>query len=186
MNLIIALFVIASYAIGSRSIFKNKYKPSIYSRVIWLLLAINNLASVVLLKNNFSVLILAGLGLLGNLMILLLSVKKSQKTFGRTEIISTALLSLSLLIWIFTRLPILNLTIGLITHFIGGVPTYKKVINNPRDEDILFWFFFFMASLLAFLNIDRTNFSSYLYPLYFVLFDGLMTILSARRYLNKR
>lgn len=173
-----------SYGMGAKAISDNKYRPSIYSRTIWLLLAINNIASVIILKNNVAVILLAGLGLLGNLTIFLLSLKKSQKTFGQTELISLLLLIFSLAVWIFTRLPLLNLTIGLIAHFIGGIPTYKKAIKNPRDEDILFWFFFCIASILTFITTDKTNISAYLYPLYFALFDGLMLLLCFRRYVK--
>ncbi|MDO8265056.1 MAG: hypothetical protein Q7T34_01645, partial [Candidatus Parcubacteria bacterium] len=118
---------------------------------------------MVVLKNNVTVILLAGLGLLGSLVILLLSLKKSQKVFGRTELITSLFLVFSLAVWIFTKLPLLNLTIGLIAHFIGGIPTYKKVIKNPRDENTLFWFFFGIASILTFITTDKTHISVYLY-----------------------
>lgn len=184
MNFIIAVCIVLSYAIGAKSIIDSKYRPSIYSRVIWLFLAINNFASVLILKNNFTVILLAGLALLGNLSILLLSLKKSQKTFGRTELLSSILLAISLAVWTFTRLPLLNLTIGLIAHLIGGIPTYKKVIKNPRDEDTLFWLFFCIGSILTFIITNKTSVSAYLYPLYFALFDGLMVLLCLRRYIK--
>ena len=184
MDLIITVCVFLSYFLGSKAILSNKYTPSVYSRVIWLLFAGNNFASVMLLNNNSSVLILAGLGLIGNLVILLLSLKKSKKEFGKVEMISSLLLILSILVWLFTRMPLLNLTIGVIAHFIGGVPTYNKVVKDPYAEDILFWFFFFVASSLALFKVDWSSISNYLYPLYFAVFDGLMTLLCLRRYKN--
>lgn len=168
--------------IGARAIFNNKYRPNVFSRIIWLFLAVNNFVSVLVLKSSFPVLLLAGLSLLGNLVILLLSLKKSKNIFGRTELITSILLLASLAVWIFTKLPLLNLTIGLIAHFIGGTPTYKKVIKDPRDEDTLFWLFFALASALTLMSIHRTQFSDYLYPLYFALFDSLMVVLCLRRY----
>lgn len=182
MDVIIAVCVILSYSLGAKAILGSKYFPSVYSRTIWLLFAVNNFISVFLLKNSQSVLILAGLGLLGNLGIFLLSLKKSRWIFGKTELISTFLLFISLMIWVLTKLPLLNLTIGIVAHFIGGLPTYKKVLSNPKDEDILFWFFFFLASALTLFEINWSNIANYLYPLYFAMFDGGMTLLCLRRF----
>ena len=182
MDIVIAICVFLSYFLGSKAILDNKYQPSIYSRVIWFFFAINNFASVFLLGNSFAVLVLAGLGLIGNLVILILSLKKSKKEFGKTEVITSALLVLSVFVWLLTKLPLLNLTIGIVAHFIAGIPTYKKVIKEPLSEDTLFWFFFFAASSLALFKVDWTSLSNYLYPLYFAIFDGLMTFLCLRRY----
>ncbi|MDP2671726.1 MAG: hypothetical protein Q8P13_04705 [bacterium] len=184
MNFLIGLFVAASYYVGIKSIFQNKYYPSIYSRVVWLLLSVNAFASVVALKNSFSVILLAGLGLFGSSIVLILSLRKSKKTFGPTELIASLLLIISLGIWLFTKLPLLNLSIGLLAHFIGGIPTYKKVFEDPKDEDILFWLFFAVASALAFLGADKSQLSGYLYPLYLVIFEFGMTFLCLRRYMN--
>src|SRR5437763_666424 len=118
MALLIIVFVILSYWYGARSILSDSYRPSLYSRVIWLLLALNNLVSVVLLQSGRAVEVLAGLGLFGNLLILILTLRKSRRVFGRAEAISSLLLLASLIIWFTTSLPVLNLSIGLIAHFI--------------------------------------------------------------------
>lgn len=182
INLLIILFVLLSYISGLKSILENKYRPSIYSRVIWLILVINNFISVLVLKNDLTVLILAGMALVGNLMIFIFSLKKSETTFGKTEFISSILIFISLGLWVFTRLPLLNLMIGIVAHFIGGIPTYIKVVKNPRDEDLFFWLYFFLASILALINIDQLSVSQYLYPLYFLLLNGGMTLLCLRRF----
>ncbi|VVA44274.1 conserved membrane hypothetical protein [Candidatus Roizmanbacteria bacterium] len=185
MNLLIILLITASYFFGAKAILENKYFPNIYSRIIWLLLSINGLVSVILLKNNPSVILYALLGFLGSLLIFILSLKKSKKIFGPIEFISTIFLFLSLGFWIFTKLPFLNLSIGLIISFIGGIPTFVQVIKNPNDEDILFWLFFALGSFITLLDSDRSNISGYLFPLYFLVTNSAMTLLCLRRYLKK-
>lgn len=185
MNFLIIIFTIASYFFGAKAIYENKYYPNIYSRIIWLLLAINGLVSVILLKNNFSVILLAALGFLGSSLILILSLKKSKDIFGLVELITTIMLIITLIIWIFNKLPLLSLSIGLIITFIGGIPTIVKVIKNPKDEDILFWLFFGLASGITLLVTDRVTISAYLYPLFFTVFNGGMTLLCLRRYFKK-
>ena len=180
--IVILGFIALSYLIAVRSIFKNQYKPNLYSRIIWFFLALNSFASVVALKNSPLVIAYGFLGLVGNFTILALSWKKSPRLFGTSEFISTILLSISLLIWIFTNLPFLNLTIGLIAHFIGGLPTIRRAIINPRSENVHFWLYFCIASILTVSVTNRSQLSDYLYPLYFALFDGLMIVLCMRRF----
>lgn len=185
MNLLIILLITASYFFGAKAILENKYFPNIYSRIIWLLLAINGLVSVILLKNSPSIVLFALMGFMGCLLIFVLSLKKSKKVFGPIEFISTIFLFLSLGFWIFTRLPFLNLTIGLIISFIGGIPTFIQVIKNPNDEDVLFWLFFALASGVTLFDSHSTNISGYLFPLYYLVINFSMTLLCLRRYLRK-
>ena len=92
MNLLIILLITASYFFGAKAILENKYFPNIYSRIIWLLLAINGLVSVILLKNSPSIVLFALMGFMGCLLIFVLSLKKSKKVFGPIEFISTVFL----------------------------------------------------------------------------------------------
>src|ERR1700677_3410476 len=103
-------FIGFSYFVAIRSIFKNQYRPNLYSRIIWFFLALNSFASVVALKNAPIIITYGAFALVGNFTILALSWQKSPRLFGTSELISTILLTLSLLIWIFTDLPLLNLT----------------------------------------------------------------------------
>ncbi|OGL36272.1 hypothetical protein A3F05_03095 [Candidatus Saccharibacteria bacterium RIFCSPHIGHO2_12_FULL_47_17] len=183
---LIALFTILSYSTATHAIFYDKYRPSIYTRIIWFGIAFNNFASVFALHNSPGIKLMATLAVAGNVAILSLSLKKSKRTFGKTELISSILLAASLIIWLTTHAPFLNLTIGLIANFIGGIPTIKKVIDDPRDEHFFFWFWFLLASSLAWISADSSQLSGYLLPAYVVFFDGLMVLLCLRRYLPKK
>lgn len=183
---LIGLFTLLSYSTAAYSIFNDKYKPSIYTRIIWFGIAFNNFGSVFALNNSPGIKIMTTLALAGNVAILTLSLKKSKRTFGKTELISSILLAASLIVWLTTHAPFLNLTIGLIANFIGGIPTIKKAVVDPRDEHIFFWFWFLLASILAWISADSSQLSGYLLPAYVVFFDGLMVLLCLRRYLPKQ
>jgi len=183
-NIFILLFTVASYFFGTKAIIENRYRPNMFSRIIWLLVALNGLASVILLGNSSSVILLAVLGFLGSFLIFTLSLRKSKALFGTTELVSTVLLLLCLALWVFIKIPFLNLAIGLIITFIGGIPTYIKALKNPYDEDILFWLFFMLASLIAFYNSDKSTLSGYLFPLYFIIMNAGMTLLCLRRFVK--
>lgn len=184
LTLLIGLFAGASYSFGISSICHGKYQPSIYSRVVWLLIAINCFIGVLALNNSLGTLILTGISVLGSLLMLLSALKYSVHVFGTTEIICTILLSISVVLWIALDSPLMNVMLGLAAHFIGGIPSIIKAIKRADSENILFWFFFAVASILALIQADKGHIDKFAFSLYHVVFDGGMTILVARQYLK--
>ena len=180
LYILITILGIGSYFIGVRDMLRNKYSPSTFSRVIWVLLAINSFAGVFLSNGTKSSILLAGILLLGNIAICAVSFWKGNRKMGKLEYFSLGLLLISGLIWIFFSVPLVNLFISLFAHFIGGLPTYKKVWINPKSESVGFWSLFFFASLLSVFASDITSISSIVFPIYFTLFDGSMFVLALR------
>lgn len=182
---LIIIFGTASYIVGVWQMIKNKYSPSTFSRVVWVLLSINSFAGVVLSNGTKSSIILGIIFLLGNIAICLASFWKGTREIGGLELFCLFLLFISGLIWVFFEAPLLNLGLSLFAHFVGGIPTYKKVWLNPKSESVGFWSLFFIASLLSiFVSVvdsNMTSLSAILFPIYFTIFDGGMTLLSLRK-----
>lgn len=179
--IIIALLGISSYAAGAWKMLRNKYSPSVFSRIVWVLLAINSFVAVVLSGSSASIL-LGAILLLGNIAICIISFSKGTKGMGNLEYICLVLLAISVLIWIFFRAPVVNLVISLAAHFIGAAPTYKKVWLDPKSEDVTFWFLFFLASALSIFVSDYSSLTTILLPIYFAAFDGSILLLAMRRF----
>ena len=179
---VITILGVASYVAGVWQMLKGKYLPSTFSRVVWVLLAINSFAGVVLSKSSQSSILLGAILLLGNIAVCIVSFWKGTKTIGKLEYYCIALLVLSGIIWIFFRAPLVNLAISLFAHFIGAAPTYKKVWQNPKGESIAFWSLFFLASVLSIFASQGHSFEMMILPIYFAVFDGSIFLLSMRRY----
>jgi hypothetical protein len=179
---LIVLFGLSSYIVGAWQMIRNQYSPSTFSRVVWVLLAINSFAAVCLSHSSHASILLGAVALAGNVLICTLSFSKGTKTIGKMEYICIALLILSVLIWIFFNAPLVNLSISLFAHFVGAAPTYKKVWLNPNDESLTFWMLFFIASVLSIFISDFSSIKSILLPLYCALFDGSIMVLALRRY----
>jgi hypothetical protein len=182
---LIALLAFLSYYSGISATLKGFYKPSIYSRAIWFLITLNSFIGVVSLGNKSSILVLAGIQLIGSLGMLLAAWKHSIRTFGAIEVICSALLCVSLIVWLVGSSPIINVLISLVAHFIGAIPSYINVYKKPASENLRFWSYFALASAIAFATADKANFKNYTYALYFVVFDTSMTLLTARKYLKR-
>lgn len=160
---------------------QGAYSPSVFSRVVWLLLAINSFAGVVLSKGSQAAILLAGILLIGNLGMCIVSCWKGSKNFGGLEITSLSLLGLSGIVWVAIDFPLINLAISLLAHFVGALPTYKRVLIKPESESTGFWFLFFAASILSVMASKDGSFSTVILPLYFSLFDGSLFMLSLRK-----
>jgi hypothetical protein len=185
LTVCIVISALLSYSFGVSSVFRGSYKPSIYSRLVWLLIAINGLVGVSLLKNSTGTIALAIIFAVGSLLMLIGAWKYSIRVFGKTELYCSLLLLLSIVIWLIFDDPILNVAIGLTAHFIGAVPSLIQVARKPHVENILFWLFFAVASILAFLQSDKSSLNNFLFALYYAVFDSTMTVLAARQYLGR-
>lgn len=177
----ILLLGLASYASGLTQMWQGKYAPSVFSRAVWLILAIISFAGVVASNGSGASTLLAGIFLAGNSAICLLSFWKGSKDFGRLEFLCLGLLGISLLIWWLFNAPLVSLVISLLAHFIGALPTYKRVLLNPESESTLFWFFFFAANVLGVFASTGSSLSAIVFPVYFTLFDGSLFMLSMRK-----
>lgn len=181
----ILILGICTYASAVIQMRQGTYSPSLFSRAIWLLLGINSFAGVLFGGGSSSSKLLAGTLFFGNVVVFLASIKKGSREFGIVEIISLMLFFVSCLIWILFSEPLVNLVLSLVAHFIGGIPTIVRTIKNPASEKAVHWYFFFVASVLTVVNSPQRNIRSILFPVYFILFDGLIIYLVNRRRLRK-
>jgi hypothetical protein len=176
----IAILGLSSYGIGAWQMLKGSYTPSTFSRVVWVLLAINSFAGVYLGGGSKSSILLGGVLLVGNVLICVISFWKGVRTISKLEYFCIVLLIVSGLVWIFFRAPVVNLIISLVAHFIGAAPTYKKVWEDPESESIAFWSLFFLASVLSIFARDDNSLKAIILPIYYAFFDGSIFILALR------
>lgn len=186
-NLAILLLAGASYLIGFHAILKKGYRPNLFTRIVFLCLSINNIASVIILQNQYSTLVLAWVTFVGSLLIFFGAIIfKGERLWGKSETISTTLLIISLLFWVLTDIPVINLSIGLIAHLLGSLPTVVRVIKKPESENIPFWLLFAIASIITLFSTHGGNIKDYLFAIYFCIFDSALAILAFRKYWYKK
>ena len=184
--ILVGFFGSVSYVVGVWQMMNGTYEPNVFSRVVWLLLAINSFAGVVVSHSTQASILLGGVLLVGNAAVCLVSFWKGTMGFGKLEIFCSALLAVSALIWVLFNAPLVNLLIGLAAHFIGAIPTYKKVWADPQSESPPFWSLFLLASALSIIASFGSPVREIILPIYYTFFDGSMFLLSLRkRFMNK-
>jgi hypothetical protein len=181
LELLVLAFGSASYAVGARDVLVRGYAPSLFSRGVWLLLAGISSAGVVASGSGSGAVLLAGVFLVGNAVMFVLSLWKGTRGIGPLEHVCLGILVLSGLVWLVFDAPVLSLVISLLAHLVGGAPTYRRAWRRPGSESAGFWSLFFVASVVSLLSTLGEPAQSLVFPLYFVLFDGGMTALALRR-----
>ena len=181
LELLVLAFGTASYAVGARDVLVRGYAPNVFSRVVWLLLAVISAAGVVASGSGSGAVLLAGVFLLGNAVICGLSLVRGTRGVGRLEHVCLAILVLSAVVWVLFDAPVLSLVLSLLAHLVGGAPTYRRAWQQPGSESAGFWSLFFLASVCSLLATLGGPVQTLVFPLYFVLFDGGMTVLALRR-----
>jgi hypothetical protein len=179
--LLILLLGIATYVSFVIQMLRGEYSPSFFSRGVWLLLGINSFAGVLLGGGSAPSVILAGTLFVGNATVFVVSCKKGSRDFGWIEKISLVLLIISTFMWAVLDAPFLGLIMGLVAHFIGGIPTIWRTIKKASSEQAYHWYFFFVASVLSIISSEDKAITAILFPVYFTLFDGLIILLVNRK-----
>lgn len=83
--------------------------------------------------------------------------------------------------WWLTDSPTLGLVFYLLTDFMAVLPTIRKSIHRPENEDKKAWALVFWAQLLNLFAVERWVFSILIYPVYMILTNGAIYALQFRK-----
>lgn len=175
------ILALLSYLFGAVAIVRGPVAPSIISRFFWLLLSITNLFSYLNLGAGSGI-YLALSNAIGSAVTFLLALRFGHIEFKKSDILSILGASMALGCYLIFTLKWLALAAGLMTHFISGIPTYKKTWKAPFSEDLAFWALFAVASACSLFGV-LLQAENIIYPMYFLLFDaGMAVLIVLRRY----
>lgn len=181
VNLLIFGLAATSYLVGFYEVATHKYRPSLFTRSVLLLLAINSFAALLVGGAAVSAMALGSAYLVGNILIWIGSLWRGDYEFGKVEIFSLTLLFISGILWITTDAPAINLLLGIIANSAGLLPTIRRAWRDPKSESSGFWLLFFFASLLSLFTVKDSRFISLALPVYFCITDGGLFLLSKRK-----
>lgn len=184
--ILIVGFAASSYGVLIYQLVKNQYQPSFFSRLVWFAQTIVSLITVVLSDGSPSAILLAAVFVVGNIPVACLSYFKGSREFNGIEKISTVMLIFTVAAWLLLDSALIGLVGSLLTHFIGGLPTIRRVIKNPKKERAVHWYFLLAAALISLLAVDSYTLKAALLPLYFTVFDIVVVTLSLRRTVHSR
>lgn len=118
---------------------------------------------------------------LGNLANALLALRYGEGGLTRFDLLCLGSAGLSLVLWKIFDSPMVGLVASLGTHFIGLLPTLKKIATRPESESKLAWSLGVAANGLNILAINHWNFTIGAQPVYTFLVCAMVIALLYRR-----
>jgi hypothetical protein len=163
-----------------RDILKGKTKPHVYSWLLWgfvtaIAFALQygggaGIGAFVTLAASLASLLCTTVFFLA-----LFSKGKKDITVIDTLFLLAALVALGL--WLFAKQPIMSTLLVTVIDILGFAPTIRKSWNNPYSETISFYFLNAIRFTLAVLSLQHYNVVTTLYPVTWVLGNGLFALM---------
>lgn len=165
-----------------RDILKNKTTPHMYSWFLWGF--VTTLAFALQIADNAgpgAYVTLAAAFLCGVVLVLSI-VRKSGRDIKPIDGVFIALAFLSLGLWLIAKQPVLSAILTTTTDLLGFMPTIRKSWNKPWSETLSFYWANTFRFGLAMFALDRYTTMTALYPLAWLLANGLFAaMLMVRR-----
>ena len=87
-----------------------------------------------------------------------------HKEITLTDKISLSLAALAIILWQLTKNPLAALISTSIADTLGYYPTFRKVYNDPKNENVIAFLIYSIANVFWLLSIKTYNFTTLLYP----------------------
>ncbi len=112
-------------------------------------------------------------GAINPVVILILSLRYGEYKWGRLDKICACLCCVTIFIWQITNSPTLGLIGAIVVDVFALYPQVVKNWKEPKDEVLLPWAAFSLASALSILAISEWTIGQALFPIYMTLFSVL-------------
>ena len=154
-----------------RDILRHKTKPHRTSFLIWAALDAIAFASQLAKGATWS-LIMPAVCTIAVLTLFALSVQYGVGGFAKKEIAALLMAGIGLILWYFTKEPLVALLIVIGIDAIGMSLTILKTYAHPHTETFSTWLLFSIADLFAAAAVGHWTFSLLIYPLYLCVADA--------------
>jgi hypothetical protein len=149
----------------------SKTKPHRVAFLIWSILGAIAFFTQLAEGARWS-LVLPASDTIGVLVIFFLAVKRGEGSFNRQDKLALAAAAVGLILWYFTKQPLVALCITVAIDAVGTVLTIHKTYLDPESETFLGWFLSGVAGLFAAAAVGRLSFALLLYPAYLCIANG--------------
>lgn len=186
VGVIAVLLTFAGYVPYLRDTIGGKTKPHVYSWFLWSL--VTAIAFALQISDN------AGVGSLVTLaaaivcsIIFLFGLRIGKKDITRSDTIFLILALVAIVVWVFAKQPTISVIIVSAVDMLAFAPTIRKSWNKPYSETLISYEVNTLRFALAIFALERYTIITSLYPITWVLANGLfsiMLIVRRRRFPN--
>ncbi|MQW24007.1 MULTISPECIES: hypothetical protein [unclassified Lactococcus] len=112
--------------------------------------------------------------------------KEKYFELTRLDILCALTAILALVGWGLSKDANIAIILSIVSDAIGGIPTLVNAIKHPRNESPLPFASGLVATLSGAVAIQTFTFSEIAFPIYLVILDVTMTIVTSRKYFSKK
>jgi len=167
----------------TKSILAHKAKPHRVTRLIVWLASIAGVLAVIH-SNNLAGKIFAGIFLARATYLLMLAAIRGVGGASKLDRVCLVIGMLALVVYAVTGSGLLAISFGVLSDFIGYIPTFIKTWHDPASESPTFFAIEGLASFLGVLAIWQLRVDIIL-PVYFVLCSAAVVVLIYRKRVGK-
>lgn len=171
------LLTFVGYIPYFRDIFKGKTIPHVYSWFLWgfvtfiaFALQVSDNAGPGAFVSFAAAIMCSGVFLLG-------IQKKGQRDITFSDKIFLLLAFISLLAWLVAKQPVVSVLLVTLTDLLGFAPTIRKSWDKPYTETLSFYLLNTFRFSLAVASLSRYTIVTTLYPLSWLLANGLFAFM---------
>lgn len=180
IGVLAGIVTISAFIPYIRDVVRGKTKPSRSTWIIWSILAL------ILTASYYSVgardTIWASIGFtLGQIAVALVSIRYGVGGWTFFDRICFIGAASGLAAWAVSGSALTGLLSAMAVDFIGALPTIKKLYLEPGSESQTSWLIFSAGNILNVAAIDKWSLEIALFPVYFLIVNGIIFALSLRR-----
>jgi hypothetical protein len=158
-----------------RDILRHETKPHRGSFLIWTILGAIAFFTQFAKGATWSLFLPAG-DSIATLTIFILSIRYGTGGLNKKDNAALVVAGCGLVLWYFTKQPLLTLFITIGVDAVGTVLTIVKTYHEPHTETLSSWLLAALGGLFAAGAVGKLSASLLLYPLYILLANGLVAM----------
>lgn len=175
VGLIAIILTFIGYIPYIRDTIKGKTKPHVYTWFLWSLVTFIAFALQVSGGAGFGAYVTLAAAIVCFFIFLLgLRIGKKDITKSDTVLLIVALFSIA--IWVFAKQPVISVILISLIDMLSFIPTIRKSWNKPHTETLSSYLINTFRFSLALFALQRYTIVTYLYPLTWVVANGLFSI----------
>lgn len=182
-QIISGILIFIGYIPYILGVIKKEIKPNTITWLVWGLLNLSALVTSYLSGSGTNAILITST--IGSFVISIMSIKYGKFQFSKLNIFCLGLGVLSFLALFLIKSAEIALGIAIFGNIVGSIPTITSVYINPKNESIVPWSIYVMASIFDMISLSDYSFLGASYHFYLFSNNILMVLLILRGNIKK-
>ncbi len=174
-----SLIVLLAYLVYEWSIFHGTTRPHRTTRFVLMLITILG-SSALFAESDRVVFWLIAMMAVNSIILFLISLKYGVGGWAKSDVICLIIALVGITSWKLTSNPAFGLYAAVVADFAGMIPTVIKTYRHPETEYSLWFLLDVVSIILILIALPRWELIVVLYPLYLLIINSILLILTQR------